>query len=1010
MWPQGLGAIMINNYWMSPETTGVNRLPMLNIEHLEKISLDGIWRFQLLESPTDSSRKKWSKIQVPGLWTMQPQSDTFFDKPIYTNVQMPFGENPPTVPAQNPTGIYERDFEIPSSWNGKRIILHLGGYESVALIHVNNKEIGLTKDSHLAAEFDITPFLERGKNTVRITVVKWSDATFIEDQDHWWHGGISRSVKLYATNKVYIDRLYTTAGIEKDNSTGTLKIEAHIASDEVGDLHGYTLRAYIKELPKVSAANLSKTLETKISPNWTELSEKARNAEIEKRKSWDGTVSKSSAAALAEIRHEVRGKVLLESRIAKINLWSAETPNLYKLNFELISPEGTVLQIGSQKIGFRDVRVVGNDLLVNGQAITIYGVNRHDFNRHTGRVLTRDDMREDLLEMKCWNFNAVRTSHYPNDPAFLDLTDELGFYVIDEANIESHAFYDSMCEDPRYTGAFVERVGRMVQRDIHHPSVILWSLGNESGFGANHRAAATYARSIDPSRPLHYEGAINGDWRKGVGVTDIVCPMYPSLSAVMSYVKSGKQDRPFIMCEYSHAMGNSNGTLAEYWEFIEKTPGAQGGFIWEFWDHGLDQRLPDGSIHAAYGGDFGEKIHDGNFVCDGMVFPDRTAKPAMHEMKSLAAPAVITAKSTSTGKFEIFNKQFFSDLSAFEIRWAITCDGIVLDEGVAKIPSVAPRKKAVFSIKSGHLTKAAEKGERFITFTLHAKLSTAWASAMAEIGWSQISLTSRALDKPNFSPSDEFDGVIDEYAEIQLPYSVVAPKLSLWRAPTDNDRIGHISTKWERWGLRELTREECSVTESSNKLTIKSTWKTSTGFAVKHIQVITPIENGFTVNESVDLPKELNDVARVGTNFELSGGLTDLTWFGNGPHESYPDRKIGRISRWNSSIDNQYIPYVRPQENGGHNGMRWFQITDPTGTGLRIDLAKPYQVSVTPNRGEDLADATHDYQVNACGNVVVHIDAAHRGLGTASCGPDTLDKYLISTGTHSWQWSVTTLS
>ena len=1001
---------MINNYWMSPETTGVNRLPMLNIEHLEKISLDGIWRFQLLESPSDSSRKKWSKIQVPGLWTMQPQSDTFFDKPIYTNVQMPFGENPPTVPAQNPTGIYERDFEIPSSWNGKRIVLHLGGYESVALIHVNNEEVGLTKDSHLAAEFDITPFLERGKNTIRITVVKWSDATFIEDQDHWWHGGISRSVKLYATNKVYIDRLYTTAGIEKDNSTGTLKIEAHIASDEVGDLHGYTLRAYIEELPKVSAANLSKTLETKISPNWTELSEKARNAEIEKRKSWDGTVSKSSAAALAEIRHEVRGKVLLESRIAKINLWSAETPNLYTLNFELISPEGTVLQIGSQKIGFRDVRVVGNDLLVNGQAITIYGVNRHDFNRHTGRVLTRDDMREDLLEMKRWNFNAVRTSHYPNDPAFLDLTDELGFYVIDEANIESHAFYDSMCEDPRYTGAFVERVGRMVQRDIHHPSVILWSLGNESGFGANHRAAATYARSIDPSRPLHYEGAINGDWRKGVGVTDIVCPMYPSLSAVMSYVKSGKQDRPFIMCEYSHAMGNSNGTLAEYWEFIEKTPGAQGGFIWEFWDHGLDQRLPDGSIHAAYGGDFGEKIHDGNFVCDGMVFPDRTAKPAMHEMKSLAAPAVITAKSTSTGKFEIFNKQFFSDLSAFEIRWAITCDGIVLDEGVAKIPSVAPRKKALFSIKSGHLTKAAEKGERFITFTLHAKLSTAWASAMAEIGWSQISLTSRALDKPNFSPSDEFDGVIDEYAEIQLPYGVVAPKLSLWRAPTDNDRIGHISTKWERWGLRELTREECSVTESSNKLTIKSTWKTSTGFAIKHTQVITPIENGFTVNESVVLPKELIDVARVGTNFELSGGLTDLTWFGNGPHESYPDRKIGRISRWNSSIDNQYIPYVRPQENGGHNGMRWFQITDPTGTGLRIDLAKPYQVSVTPNRGEDLADATHDYQVNACGNVVVHIDAAHRGLGTASCGPDTLDKYLISTGRHSWQWSVTTLS
>ena len=1001
---------MISRYWTSPETTGINRLPMLNIEHLEKISLDGIWRFQLLASPTDTSRKKWSKIEVPGLWTMQPENEIFFDKPIYTNVQMPFEEQPPNVPEQNPTGIYERDFDIPSAWSGKRIVLHLGGYESVALIHVNGKEVGLTKDSHLAAEFDITSFLERGKNTVRITVVKWSDATFIEDQDHWWHGGISRSVKLYATNTVFIDRLYTTAGLEADNSTGTLKIEAHISSNEINDLHGYSLRASIEELPKVSAANLEKTLVTKVAPNWTELSEKARNAEIEKRKSWDGKVSKATDAILAQARADVPGKILLESRIPKVALWSAETPHMYTLNFELISPEGAILQIGSQRIGFRDVRVVGKDLLVNGQPITIYGVNRHDFNRHTGRVLTRDDMREDLLEMKRWNFNAVRTSHYPNDPAFLDLTDELGFYVIDEANIESHAFYDSMCEDPRYTGAFVERVGRMVQRDIHHPSVILWSLGNESGIGANHRAAAEYARSIDPSRPLHYEGAINGDWRQGVGVTDIVCPMYPALGAVMAYAKSGKQDRPFIMCEYSHAMGNSNGTLAEYWEFIEKTPGVQGGFIWEFWDHGLDQRMADGSTRAAYGGDFGETKHDGNFCCDGLVFPDRTGKPAMHEFKALAAPAVITAKSASTGRFEIFNKQFFSDLSAFEIHWSIACDGLVLDGGVAKLPSVGPRKKAVFTIKSAHLSKAEGKGERFVTFTIHTKASTAWSSSMAEVGWSQLALTSRAKAKLVAKPSDEFDGVINEYAEIQLPYGLVAPVLSLWRAPTDNDRIGHISTRWERWGLRELTREECTVNENSKKVTIKCLWKTSTGYAIKHTQVITSIENGFTVSESVVLPKELSDVARVGTNFELSGGLTDVTWFGNGPHESYPDRKIGRIHRWNSTIDNQYIPYVRPQENGGHNGVRWFEVTDPTGVGVRIDLAKPYQVSVTPNRAVDLADATHDVEVQPCGNVVVQIDAAHRGVGTASCGPDTLEKYLISTGTHTWQWSVTTLS
>ena len=272
-------------------------------------------------------------------------------------------------------------------------------------------------------------------------------------------------------------------------------------------------------------------------------------------------------------------------------------------------------------------------------------------------------MRQDLLEMKRWNFNAVRTSHYPNDAAFLELCDELGFYVIDEANIESHAFYDSISNDPRYASAFVERVGRMVQRDMHHPSVIFWSLGNESGIGTNHYAAAAFARSLDTSRPLHYEGAINGDWRGGHTLTDVICPMYPSIKAIVSHAKSGKQDRPLIMCEYSHAMGNSNGTLKEYWDAIHSLPGLQGGFIWEFWDHGIEQTLADGTTRSAYGGDFGEVRHDGNFVCDGMVFPDRTPKPAMHEFKAIAAPVAFTSTKAATGNITITNRQFFKDLA-----------------------------------------------------------------------------------------------------------------------------------------------------------------------------------------------------------------------------------------------------------------------------------------------------------------------------------------------------------
>ena len=1003
---------MLPNYWTSPETTAINRLPMLNIEQYEKISLDGTWRFQLLRKPTDPVRKRWSKIPVPGLWTMQPESDVFFDKPIYTNVQMPFDHSPPNVPEENPTGIYERDFEIPGSWDNKRIVLHLGGYESVALIWVNGLTVGLTKDSRLAAEFDITKFIKKGRNTLRIDVTKWSDATYIEDQDQWWHGGITRSVKLYATNDVYIERFYSTAGLKADNSTGTLKVEAFIGS--LGDkaTAGYTLRAQVEELVKVKGSSISGTLSTVVPPIWTEIPEELRNASRDffVGEYWNGNMPKSVTDALAQIEPPTPGRILLETTIPKVTPWSAENPVLYTLNIELLDPAGNVVQISSQRIGFRSVVVKGRDFLVNGQPVIFYGVNRHDFNRHTGRALTRDDMRQDLLELKRWNFNAVRTSHYPNDAAFLDLCDELGFYVVGEANIESHAFYDSICNDPRYLGAFVERVGRMVERDIHHPSVVMWSLGNESGKGLNHEAAAAYARKMDPTRPLHYEGAIRGSWMGGHSLTDVICPMYPSISAISSYAKSGKQDRPLIMCEYSHAMGNSNGTLAEYWDAIENLRGLQGGFIWEFWDHGPDQLMPDGTTRSAYGGDYGEKKHDGNFCCDGVVFPDRTAKPVLHEFKAIAAPVKITTTKASSGQFTVFNKHFFSDLSDYELVWSIARDGLVVAGGRVALPKVAPRKTGKVTVKSPALLKADGKGERFITFSLIRKSSTAWSPASTEVGWAQFALPSRAHTIPVAKTSDLFEGAVNDSGEIELPYGVIAPELSLWRAPTDNDRIAHIATKWDRWGLRELTRTDCTIAESARQTKIVSTWETSAGISVKQTQVVTPVAHGFSVKETIVLPKQLDDVARVGINFEIDGSRDVYSWFGTGSHESYPDRKIGRVHRYVSSVADQYVPYVRPQENGGHNGVRWFELTGGDGAGLRIDLGKPLQVSATPNRATELADKTHNVEVVPSGNVVVHIDAAHRGLGTASCGPDTLDKYIIKPGIYSFTWTVTSLS
>ena len=938
---------------------------------------------------------------------MQEPSEIFFDKPIYTNTQMPFEHQPPYVTAENPTGVYERDFYIPKSWSGKRIVLQVGGYESVALVYINGQEVGLSKDSRLAAEFDVTQFVSDGNNVVRIDVTKWSDATFIEDQDQWWHGGITRSIKLYATNKVFIERFKSVAGLEKDGSTGTLSIEADLGSLDDLSTDGYTLRASISELPKVKSANLSKAVKNFTSPKWTE-----RDANLKKRsddyfhgKFWDGRLPADAKAAIMENEPWPHGKVLLETRIPKVNPWSAEIPNLYTLSIELIDPQGTVIEVSQQRIGFRSIVIKGQDFLVNGQPIIFYGINRHDFNRFTGRALTYDDMRQDLLELKRWNFNAVRTSHYPNDAAFLDLCDELGFYVIGEANIESHAFISSICNDTKYLSAFVDRVGRMVQRDIHHPSVVMWSLGNESGAGTNHEAAAAYARSFDPSRPLHYEGGIRGNWMGSHSLTDVIAPMYPTINAIKEYAKSPKADRPLIMCEYSHAMGNSNGTLAEYWEVIESTRGLQGGFIWEMWDHGPVQTMPDGSKRNAYGGDYGETKHDGNFCCDGMVFPDRTAKPAMHEFKAIAAPIVITSSNASTGQFKIFNKNFFADLSQYQLQWSITCDGVIQDGGVVKLPTVAPRKTVNFKISSTELAKGSSRGERFVTFTLVCLASTPWAFPMSEIAWSQIALPSTALAPAQ--KADEIGDVVDDRGQIVMPYGIVAPSVSLWRAPTDNDRIGHIATKWESYGVREISRTDCVVTQSSTSIKIANTWQTSTGVSFKHTQLITPVVGGFTVKESVTIPKAFADLARVGTLFELDGSLSDLVYFGTGSHESYPDRKLGRIARYVSTVAAQYIPYVRPQENGGHAAVRWFEVTNAAGNGLRFEMAKPAQVSVTPNRDAELADATHDVEVKACGNTVVHIDAAHRGVGTASCGPDTLDKYIIKTGIHTWEWTVT---
>ena len=1000
--------------WNHPELTGIGRLPMHSVDHGERLPLDGPWRFQLLRAPDDAIGPDWSEADVPSVWTMAGT----WDLPHYTNVQMPFEGRPPTIPELNPTGVYEREFEIPADWAGRRVVLHVGAAESVLIVTLNGDEVGIGKDSHLASEFDLTDRLRPGANTLNLRVVKWSDATYVEDQDQWWHGGITRPVFLYATEPVHLADIRIDAGLADDLTTGTLDLAVMVGFPGRDLDPGWTVEA---TLSGAGAGADAATVAV--------LRGDARSVDRKTLQGWtldDQRVMYRRAAGLLEPEDEAAwaafhrrhapppdGLVSWHLEVPRVARWSAEAPHLYPLTVALRDPSGAVVEETTTQVGFRRVEVQGLDLLVNGARIFLRGINRHDFDQHTGRVISVESMHADLILMKQFGFNAVRTSHYPNDPAFLALTDELGLYVIGEADIESHAFQSTLCNDHRYLSQWVDRVSRMAQRDKNHPSVILWSLGNESGYGLNHDAAAAWLRRYDPSRPLHYEGAIRYDWTSDQGVSDITCPMYPPISAIVDHARSGLQRHPLIMCEFSHAMGNSNGDLAEYWDAIESTPGLQGGFIWEWFDHGLVQTLPDGRTRWAYGGDFGESPHDGNFVCDGMVWPDRRPKPAMWEHKRLAAPVRIggTARELATGRVEVSNHQHFTDLGSLRASYSLTVDGDEVAGGAFELPTIGPGERATVALP-GWTAPDAAAGEAFLTVLVTTAADLPWAPAGFEVCALQLPVgEGRAAPRTDEPAADGAAVALDAEGRLVHPRLASPPTLSLWRAPTDNDRIGGMAARWLEIGVDRLERRLIGIERAGATTVVRATFTTAAGIEIRHDATYTVLADGaIAVAESVDLPQSLADLPRVGTVLEVAAGPETVRWFGTGPVETYPDRKrCGLVGTWTSTVAEQTVPYIRPQENGGHADVRWFELGAADGSGLRIDLDQPRQVSITHQRAAELATATHDIDLVPVPETIVHLDAAHRGLGTASCGPDTLSKCRLGAGRYRWAWTLSDL-
>lgn len=999
--------------WELPELTSINTLPPHALavpfpadaapqaDHTASPlyqSLSGTWEFKLLPRPEAATAQAlaedgWAPIRVPGNWTMQG-----FGTPHYTNVQMPWPNMPPSVPDDNPTGVYRRSFDVPAAWQGRRVVLHIAGCEGACYVYVNGQPVGMSKDSRTPAEYDVTALVRHGApNELVCVVLRWSDASYVEDQDHWWQSGIHRDVFIYATDTVFLRDYAATTELAADMASATLRLRCTL--DRVGEPEEETrveAQLLAPEGSPVFAAPL--------------------------------TASYSYTQPRFGVRRFNIPVVELEGRVDAPLLWSAETPHLYTLVITLHGPSGA--ERHACQVGFRSVQVKDRELLVNGRAVMIRGVNRHDHSDTEGKYVSRELMELDVRRMKEFNVNAVRCSHYPNDPYWLDLCDRYGLYVIDEANIEAHAFYFDLCRDPRYTQAWVTRVQNMVARDKNHPSVIIWSLGNESGYGSNHDAAAGLVRGLDPTRPLHYEGAISrwmgGSWEGGTAVTDFICPMYAPIADIVAWAENDNGDtRPLILCEYSHAMGNSNGSLADYWAAFESHRGLQGGFIWEWLDHGIKKTDAQGRTFWAYGGDFGDTPNDVNFVCDGLVWPDREPHPAMFEFKHLIQPVSAALIDAASGLIRVTNKQDFVGLGWLRGAWELSVDGAVTARGELPALDAAPGESQAIELDLG---ADDTPGERFLTVRFFQRDDTPWAPAGHVVGWDQLALPSHvpaAEDTPAAVTVEQGGGTIvlragDLRAEFDTATGELTsfgagganllrqgPRLNVWRAAVDNDGLKLWDEerkplhRWRALGLPELRRELRGIrlVENGDAVTVevahaasgRGNWDDFT-----HTHRYTLLASGeLLVEHTVALGEEISDIPRVGVSMVLAPGLEQLEWLGRGPWDNYSDRKASAaVGRWQSTVAAQYVPYVMPQAHGQKTDVRRVALSGG-GQGLAVAGRPAFEFSALHLSDDDLYRATHTTDLAPRDEVFLNIDAAQRGLGTMSCGPDTLDQYKL---------------
>ncbi|XMO85909.1 glycoside hydrolase family 2 TIM barrel-domain containing protein [Algibacter sp. AS12] len=1020
-----------------------------NRENSRVQSLNGTWKFNYVEKsqsrpkdfiPNDfKSDENWSDISVPSNWELQG-----FGQPIYSNIIYPFtpdiknggkrnfnymGPHPPQFPfiekyRDNPVGSYYRDFTIPKNWKNQSVILHFGGVSSAFYVWVNGKKVGYSQGSRLAAEFDVTEHLQEGKNKVAVQVFRWSDGSYLEDQDMWRLSGIHREVLLLAQPKISLNDFFIRTKFDEKLENAKLEIRPHLwMKGDENNLKDWKITADLYD------ANNQKVLEKPMSYNIEDVF-------FER---WP--------------QRDITKFAFLEANIKNPKKWSVENPYLYTLVFDVKDASGNIVESRSQKVGFRQVGFSDeNELLINGKAVKIKGVNRHDHHPIRGKALTRKDLEDDVKLLKKFNFNAVRTSHYPNDPYFYDLCDKYGIYVMDEANIETHHLGSYAPQQPSLAIPILSRVMRMIDRDKNHPSIISWSLGNEAGTGPAFAAAASWAKDYDASRFIHYEGAQGNpnhpEYKEGEEgqkvfrgkahanpddpkYVDVLSRMYPEMYQLEAMSESKYIDRPIIMCEYAHAMGNSIGGLGEYWDVINSKKNLIGGFIWDMIDQGLVKKDKNGNDFYAYGGDFDDYPNDKNFCINGVFSSDRKPNPHAWEVKYIHQPFNFKA-NVKSGTVLAINHLNETNLNNYDVKWSVSENGKEIQSGVLENVDVKAKSSSEINIPYKKV-RFKDENEYWLKISVHEKQETFWAEKGFEIAKDQILLKEKT-ELNNFKKNSDSEALIVEVDnKITITRNGVTIKISkengnltslstkgkehilsplkpnFFRPPIDNDLRGASSRDFRKsrdyWELLNEKLEIKSVKVISKKkneaiILVEKFHKDE----VKLNILYTVLSDGsIVVKMEMDAKENLPSLVKFGMTLGVSKAHQNTTFYGKGPWENYIDRKRGtEVDEFTFKTDDLFTNYVFPQENGNRSDVRWLQLSGTEKSSFKIEGSPTFGFSIWPYTAENIQTAKHPFDLEKQGFYTLNLHLIQMSVnGTLS---ETLPKYVIPSGKYSFEF------